>query len=122
MGGWGVQKNPEYVIKSDLKDKMLYCPNEFVHDCSCTVLDRNLWEYLKANKVRCASSKATKKLYSYGNKQPLQVAGTFTADVLVGNRVLNEVEFVVIESERHGFAKSRPAAHSLPRPGGPKAW
>ena len=33
---------------------------------SCNVLDRNLWEYLKANKVRCASSKATKKLYSYG--------------------------------------------------------
>ena len=32
-GGWGVQKNPEYVIKSDLKDKMLYCHNEFVHDC-----------------------------------------------------------------------------------------
>ena len=28
-----MQKNPEYVIKSDLKDKMLYCPNEFVHDC-----------------------------------------------------------------------------------------
>ena len=70
---------------------------------SCNVLDRNLWEYLKANKVRCESSKATKKLYSYGNKQPLQVAGTFTADVLVGNRVLNEVEFVVIESEGHGL-------------------
>ena len=32
--GVGVQKNPEYVIKSDLKDKMLYCPNEFVRDCS----------------------------------------------------------------------------------------
>ena len=29
---------------------------------SCNVLDRNLWEYLKANKIRCASSKATKKL------------------------------------------------------------
>ena len=58
---------------------------------------------MKANKVRCASSKATKKLYSYGNKQPLQVAGTFTADVLVGNRVLNEVEFVVIESEGHAL-------------------
>ena len=49
----------------------------------------------------CASSKATKKLYLYGIKQPLRVAGTFTADVLVGNRVLNEVEFVVIESEGH---------------------
>ena len=70
---------------------------------SCNVLDRKLWEYLKANKVRCASSKATKKLYSYGNKQPLQVAGTFTVDVLVGNRVLNEVEFVVIESEGHAL-------------------
>ena len=48
---------------------------------SCNVLDRNLWEYLKANKVRCASTKATKKLHMYGIKQPLQVAGTFSADV-----------------------------------------
>ena len=29
-----MQKNPEYVIKSNLKDKTLHCPNEFVHDCS----------------------------------------------------------------------------------------
>ena len=36
---------------------------------SCNVLDRNLWEFLKVNKLRCASNKATKKLYSYGNKQ-----------------------------------------------------
>ena len=64
-------------------------------------LDLNLWEYLKANKVRCASSKATKKLYWYGSKQPLQVAGTLTADVLVGNTVLNRAEFIVIESEGH---------------------
>ena len=70
---------------------------------SCNVLDRNLWEYLKANKVRCASRKTTKKMCPYGSKQPLQVAGTFTADVLVGNRVLNEVEFVVRESEGHAF-------------------
>ena len=54
---------------------------------SCNVLDRNLCEYLKASKVRCASSKATKKLYLYGIKQPLPVAGTFTADVIVGNSV-----------------------------------
>ena len=54
-------------------------------------------------KVRCASSKVTKKLYSYGSKQPLQVAGTLTADLLVGNTVLNEIEFVVIESEGHAL-------------------
>ena len=58
---------------------------------------------MKANKVRCATRKATKKLYSYGSKQPLQVAGTLTTDVLVGNTVLNEVEFVVIESEGHAL-------------------
>ena len=32
--GGGLQKNPEYVIKSGLKDETLYCPNEFVHDFS----------------------------------------------------------------------------------------
>ena len=70
---------------------------------SCNVLDLSLWECLKANKVRYVSSKATKKLYSYGSKQPLQVAGTLTADLLVGNTVLNEIEFVVIESEGHAL-------------------
>ena len=50
---------------------------------------------------QCVSSKATKKLYWYGSKHPLRVAGTFTADLLAGKRVLNEVEFVVIESEGH---------------------
>ena len=38
---------------------------------SCNILDHNLWEYLKVNKGRCTSSKATKKLYLYGSKQPL---------------------------------------------------
>lgn len=43
--------------------------------------------HLKANKVECVSSKVSKKLYSYGSNQPLQVAGTFTAEVSVGERV-----------------------------------
>ena len=37
----GMQKNTEYVIKSDLKDKILYCPIEFVHDCSFDVYSFN---------------------------------------------------------------------------------
>ena len=40
------------------------------------------------------SSKATKKLFSHASKQQLRVAGTFTADALVGNRVLNEVNLL----------------------------
>ena len=61
---------------------------------SCNALDRNLWDYFKANEAQCVSIKATKKLYSHGSKQPLRVAGTFTADALVGNRVLNEVNLL----------------------------
>ena len=34
IGGGGLQKNPEHVIKSELKDKTLYFPNEFAHDSS----------------------------------------------------------------------------------------
>ena len=62
-----------------------------------------MWEYLKANKVKCVSSKASKKLYSYGSHQPLQVAGTFIAEVSVGERVLSGVEFAVIENNRQAL-------------------
>ena len=40
----------------------------FDSGASCNVIGRNVWEYLKANKVECVSSKATKKLYSYGSR------------------------------------------------------
>lgn len=62
-GGRGLQKNPEYVIKSELKDETLYCPNEFVHDCSskeivCTtsILVRGLpqkWGSIALNGTTC---------------------------------------------------------------------
>ena len=56
---------------------------------SCNVLGRNVWEYLKANKVACVSTKASKKLYAYGSNQPLKVAGMFTAEVSVRESVLS---------------------------------
>ena len=37
--------------------------------------------------------------HSYGSNQPLLVAGTFTAEVCVGERVLSGVVFVVIENK-----------------------
>ena len=70
---------------------------------SCNVIGRNVWEYLKANKVECVSIKASKELYAYGSNQPLQVAGMFTAEVSVGERVLSGVEFAVIENEGHAL-------------------
>ena len=68
---------------------------------SCNVIGRNVWEYLKANKVACVSTKASKKLYAYGSNQPLKVAGVFNAEVSVGGSVLSGVEFVFIENGGH---------------------
>ena len=70
---------------------------------SCNVIGRNVWEYLKANKVACVSTKASKKLYAYGSNQPLQVTGMFTAEVAVGESMLSGVEFVVIENDGHAL-------------------
>ena len=70
---------------------------------SCNVIGRNVWEYLKANKVACVSTKASKKLYAYGSNQPLQVTGMFAAEVAVGESILSGVEFVVIENDGHAF-------------------
>ena len=67
---------------------------------SCNVVDRNQWEYLKMNSVKCVSTKTTKRIYPYGSTQPLSCAGTFTAEVTVGgDQKLENVEFVVIEGE-----------------------
>ena len=40
--GRGLQKNPEYVIKSELKDKTLNCLQEFVHDCNNISVDHSV--------------------------------------------------------------------------------
>ena len=68
---------------------------------SCNVIGRNVWEYLKANRVACVSTKASKKLNAQGSNQPLKVAGVFNAEMSVGESVLSGVEFVVIENEGH---------------------
>ena len=39
---------------------------------------------------------ARKKLFTYGNTEPLKVAGSFTTDIQLGNHILN-AEFIVIE-------------------------
>ena len=91
LGGVDNPDNGRISVKIDgVQVNMTICSG-----ASCNALDRKLWDYLKANEAQCVSSKATKKLYSRGSKQPLRVAGTFTADALVGNRVLNEVNLLL---------------------------
>lgn len=66
---------------------------------SVNVIDRGLWEYLKQSKIKCVSSLKQKKLFAYGSEKSLTVAGSFTADVNVGDRSLSGVTFYVIEEK-----------------------
>ena len=62
------------------------------------MIDRELWEELKQNKVKCVSMKSNKKLYPYGSAEPLKKAGCFVATVTLRN-VTVEAEFTVIKGK-----------------------
>jgi len=63
---------------------------------SANVIDQTLWEELKKQHVKCVSKRSTKKLYAYGATSPLQVIGTFTADLSLANKCVS-AEFTVIQ-------------------------
>ena len=68
---------------------------------SCNVLGCNVWEYLKANKVKCVFSKASKKLYSYGSKSAITSSFHIYCRSFCwhGERLLSGVELIVIENK-----------------------
>lgn len=48
---------------------------------SNNVVDRETWEELKKQGIKCQSSKTTnKRLFPYGSENPLQIAGIFKAE------------------------------------------
>lgn len=79
---------------------------------SCNIMGKHLWNHLKENRVKCVSSKSTKNLFAYGSQEPLKVAGEFTTIVKCNNRVLNKVDFVVIEGKGQALL-SRDTAEQL---------
>ncbi|XP_033107927.1 uncharacterized protein LOC117109652 [Anneissia japonica] len=64
---------------------------------SCNVVDKQLWEELKAKKIVCASTKVNKNLYPYGSTDPIEVIGTFTTNMSVENSNIVEAEVMVIK-------------------------
>lgn len=62
---------------------------------SVNVIDRSMWEFLKKFKIKCESRLSDKKIYAYGNTQPLSVAGSFIARVSVGDKSV-DAEFYVV--------------------------
>lgn len=65
---------------------------------SCNVVDKQLWEKLKLQKIKCQSKKCEKILYGYGNSNPLKTIGTFVAEICTRDRQIT-AEFVVIEGQ-----------------------
>ena len=62
---------------------------------STNIVDLEMWEKLKQQKIQCTSKKCDKQLFAYGSKEPLKTQGSFSATVKVGNSQ-EEAEFIVI--------------------------
>ena len=48
---------------------------------SCNIVDKTMWESLKQKGVKCTSPKCSKKLFAYGQTEPIEVLGTFEAEI-----------------------------------------
>ena len=62
------------------------------------IIDKQTWEWLKKNKVKCKSAHSDRKLYPYASQTPLDVIGTFCCKVVAGGNSVN-AEFCVIDGE-----------------------
>ena len=49
---------------------------------SCNLIDYETWDNLKRDSVKCDSKQSDKKLFAYGQKEPIQVAGTFVSEIV----------------------------------------
>ena len=70
---------------------------------TCNIADRDAWESLKQESVKCRSQRCERKLFAHGQSEPIEVVGTFESEVYCeasGERC--EAEFTVVES--HGKA------------------
>ena len=65
---------------------------------TCNLVDRNTWEALKGQHIRCKSEKTTTKFYAYASQVALKTVGMFTALVQVGKHE-TQAEFIVIDGE-----------------------
>ena len=102
-----VEDDPEYAFavgnKKQDKIKAIIgeCKLSVIVDsgASTSIIDKQTWEWLKRNKVKCKSARSDKKLYAYAAQTPLDVIGTFSCKVSAGRNTVN-TEFCVINGKR----------------------
>ena len=85
-------------------------PVEMIIDsgASANVISQASWEQLKKCHIRCVSQQNTKKLYAYGAVSPLEVIGTFTADITMGNKCVS-AEVTVVKGQGESLLGSETA-------------
>ena len=66
---------------------------------SCNVVDKDTWEDLRSQGIKCKSEKGTQKLLPYGSAEPLSTLGKFCTSVQLDDHAV-EAEFVVIRGKR----------------------
>lgn len=65
---------------------------------SCNVVDKDTWEDLKSQGIKCKCEKGTQKLFPYGSAEPLSTLGKFRTSVQLDDHTV-EAEFVVISGK-----------------------
>ena len=65
---------------------------------SANVVDKQTWEWLKKNRVKCKSARSDKKNYTYASPVPLETIGTFHCEVSAGCNSVN-ADFYVISGK-----------------------
>ena len=65
---------------------------------STNIIDKETWEWLKKNKVKCESARSSRKLYAYASQTPLDVIGTLSCEVSAGSNTAS-ARFCVVNGE-----------------------
>ena len=65
---------------------------------SCNIIDKQTWEDLKRQGIKCESKKETQKVFPYGSRKPLETLGKFNS-VIQFNKEETEAEFIVISGK-----------------------
>ena len=77
---------------------------------SCKLIDYKTWSYLKQNHVVCQSAQSEKKIFAYGQKEPIDIAGTFTTEIVCkANGEMYVDEFTVIKGDGRPLLGKRTA-------------
>ena len=80
---------------------------------SCNLIDYETCNSLKQKHVKCESKQADKKLFAYGQKEPIEVAGTFVSEIVceaTGERCVDGAQVCSVATEgsdtdiREGYA------------------